>query len=182
MYFINRRSRPQITTGYTLDKCSAYLSAVAARCVDNSGSLFMHTACAALSQVKTPLWGHSGNGIPSISPICAQARRTFTQVIHTVVHSNIDKQFSLPVKSVPLRKARKSTARMEMSPGEGVHGEDGAESATSCTGCWTTSSMATSGRCRAWMTAWRSDEGGPTGLPPLPGVPAGHGKARQPPR
>ena len=29
-------------------------------------------------------------------------------------------------------------------------------SATCCTGCWTTSSTATSTRCRAWMTAWRS--------------------------
>ena len=29
-------------------------------------------------------------------------------------------------------------------------------SATCCTGCWTTSSMASSRRSRAWMTAWRS--------------------------
>jgi len=40
------------------------------------------------SQVKTPLRGRPGNGLPSLSPMCAQARARFTQVIHTVMHSN----------------------------------------------------------------------------------------------
>ncbi len=41
----------------------------------------------ALSQVKAHLGARPGNTIPSISPICAQARRRFTQLIHMIVHS-----------------------------------------------------------------------------------------------
>ena len=40
------------------------------------------------SQVKTRLGGQPGNGLPSLSPMCAQDRCRFTQVIHTVMHSN----------------------------------------------------------------------------------------------
>ncbi len=47
----------------------------------------MHRAWIALSQVKALLRTRPGNTIPSISPMCAQARRRFTQVIHMVVHS-----------------------------------------------------------------------------------------------
>ena len=32
--------------------------------------------------------GRPGNGLPSLSPMCAQAGPRFTQVIHTVMHSN----------------------------------------------------------------------------------------------
>ena len=46
------------------------------------------------SQVKAPLKERTGNGLPSISPKCAQARRRFTQVIHNVVHSKTDMKFS----------------------------------------------------------------------------------------
>ena len=37
-----------------------------------------------------------GNTIPSISPIRAQARGRFAQVIHMVVHSKAGKKFSCP--------------------------------------------------------------------------------------
>ena len=47
----------------------------------------MHRAWIAPSQLKTLLRARPGNTIPSISPMCAQARRPFTQVIHMVVHS-----------------------------------------------------------------------------------------------
>jgi hypothetical protein len=46
--------------------------------------------------VKTLLPARPGNGIPSISPMCAQARRRFTQVIHMVVHSKARTTFSCP--------------------------------------------------------------------------------------
>jgi hypothetical protein len=59
------------------------------------------------SQVKAPVMALPGNGIPSISPMCAQARRRFTQVIHMVVHSKTcntfacqtgrQQRFSMPV-------------------------------------------------------------------------------------
>jgi hypothetical protein len=53
--FIYRRSRPRITTGFTCDKRSAYLSGFAAWRVDNSGSAFMHRAQTVSPQVKSML-------------------------------------------------------------------------------------------------------------------------------
>ena len=50
----------------------------------------------ALSQVKALLRARPGNGIPSISPMRAQARRRFAQVIHMVVHSKAGNTFSCP--------------------------------------------------------------------------------------
>ena len=49
------------------------------------------------SQVKALLRRRPGNGLPSLSPMCAQARSRFTQVIHTVMHSNPDKNRGLTV-------------------------------------------------------------------------------------
>ena len=83
---IYRRSRPRITTRYTYDKRSAYLSPIAAWHVDNSGFLCMHRMRLALSQVKALLWLRPGSVIPSISTMCAQARRRCAQVIHMFVH------------------------------------------------------------------------------------------------
>lgn len=60
----------------------------------NSDSFSVHRAWIALSQVKAPLQARPGNTIPSISPMCAQARRRFTQVIHMVVHSKARNTFS----------------------------------------------------------------------------------------
>jgi hypothetical protein len=54
----------------------------------------MHRVSIALSQVKALLWARPGNGIPSISPMCAQDRRRFAQVIHMVVHSKACNTFS----------------------------------------------------------------------------------------
>jgi len=92
--FIHRRFRLRITAGYICGKRSAHLCAVAAWCVDNSGSFSVHKAWIALSQVKALLRARPGNTIPSISPMCAQARRRFTQVIHMVVHSKAGNTFS----------------------------------------------------------------------------------------
>ena len=50
----------------------------------------------ALSQVKAILRARPGNTIPSISPMCAQVRRRFTQVIHMVVHSKACKHVLVP--------------------------------------------------------------------------------------
>ena len=50
----------------------------------------------ALSQVKALLRARPGNGIPSISPIRAQARGRFAQVIHMVVHSKAGNTFCWP--------------------------------------------------------------------------------------
>ena len=47
-----------------------------------------------LSQVNALLRARPGNTIPSISPMCAQARRRFTQVMHMVMHSKADNTFS----------------------------------------------------------------------------------------
>ena len=55
--------------------------------MDNSGFFSMHRARAVLSQVKALSWARPGDTIPSLSPMCAQAWRRFTQVIHMVVHS-----------------------------------------------------------------------------------------------
>jgi hypothetical protein len=44
--------------------------------------------------VKALLGARPGNTIPSISPMCAQARRRFTQAIHMVVHSKACNTFS----------------------------------------------------------------------------------------
>ena len=46
---------------------------------------------------QDPVRGQPGNGLPSLSPMCAQARSRFTQVIHTVMHSNPDKNRGLTV-------------------------------------------------------------------------------------
>jgi hypothetical protein len=54
----------------------------------------VHRARIALSQVTALLWARPGNTIPSISPMCAQAPRRFTQVIHMVVHSTARNTFS----------------------------------------------------------------------------------------
>ena len=92
--FIHRRFRPRITAGYTCGKRSAYLCAIAAWRVDSFSFFFVHRARIALSQVKTLLRARPGNTIPSISPMCAQARRPFAQVIHMVVHSKARNTFS----------------------------------------------------------------------------------------
>ncbi len=92
--FIDRRLRLRITAGYICGKRSAYLCAIAAWRVDNSGSFSVHRAWIALSQVKALLRPRPGNTIPSISPTCAQARRRFAQVIHMVVHSKACNTFS----------------------------------------------------------------------------------------
>ena len=44
--------------------------------------------------MKALLRARPGNTIPSISPMCAQARRRFTQVIHMVVHRKACNTFS----------------------------------------------------------------------------------------
>ena len=104
--FIDRRFRSGITAGYICGKRSAYLCAIAAWRVDNSRSFSVHRARIALSQVKALLRARPGNTIPSISPMCAQARRRFTQVIHMVVHRKACNTFSCRAgrqrSSVPL--------------------------------------------------------------------------------
>ena len=92
--FIDRRFRPRITAGYIRGKRSAYLCAIAAWRVDSFAFFSVHRARIALSQVKALLRARPGNTIPSISPMCAQARRRFTQVIHMVVHSKACNTFS----------------------------------------------------------------------------------------
>ena len=92
--FIDRRFRPGITAGYICGKRSAYLCAIAAWRVDSFAFFSVHRARIALSQVKALLRARPGNTIPSISPMCAQARRRFTQVIHMVVHSKACTTFS----------------------------------------------------------------------------------------
>src|SRR5271165_2822481 len=67
-----------------------------ARHVVNTHSFSMHRARMALSQVKALLRARPGNGILSISPMSAQARRRFAQVIHMVVHSKAGNTFSWP--------------------------------------------------------------------------------------
>jgi hypothetical protein len=62
--------------------------------VDSFAFFSVHRAWIALSQVKALLRARPGNTIPSISPLCAQARRRFTQVIHMVVHSKACNTFS----------------------------------------------------------------------------------------
>ena len=57
-------------------------------------SFSVHRVWIALSQVKALLWARPGNTIPSISPIRAQVRGHFAQVIHMVVHSKAGKKFS----------------------------------------------------------------------------------------
>jgi hypothetical protein len=64
--------------------------------VDNSVFFSVHKAWMALSQVKALLRARPGNTIPSISPMSAQARRRFAQVIHMVVHSKAGNTFSCP--------------------------------------------------------------------------------------
>jgi len=56
----------------------------------------VHMARIALSRVKALLRARPGNTIPSISPMCAQVRRRFTQVIHMVVHSKACKHVLVP--------------------------------------------------------------------------------------
>ena len=92
--FIDRRLRPRITAGYIYGKRSAHLCAIAAWRVDSFAFFSVHMAWFALSQVKAILRARPGNTIPSISPMCAQARRRFTQVIHMVVHSKACNTFS----------------------------------------------------------------------------------------
>ena len=87
-------SGPGITAGYICGKRSAYLCAIAAWRVDSFAFFSIHRARIALSQVKALLRARPGNTIPSISPMCAQARRRFTQVIHMVVHSKACNTFS----------------------------------------------------------------------------------------
>ena len=94
MGFIDRRFRPRITAGYICGKRSAYLCAIAAWRVDSFAFLSAHRARIALPQVNALLRARPGNTIPSISPMCAQARRRFTQVIHMVMHSKADNTFS----------------------------------------------------------------------------------------
>ena len=94
MGFIDRRFRPRITAGYICGKRSAYLCAIAAWRVDSFAFLSAHRAWIALSQVNALLPARPGNTIPSISPMCAQAWRRFTQVIHMVMHSTADNTFS----------------------------------------------------------------------------------------
>ena len=59
LVFINRQSRPRITTRFTYDKCSAYLFIVTVRRVDNYRFSFTHRARTAASQVRALLcpWG-----------------------------------------------------------------------------------------------------------------------------
>ena len=92
--FIDRRFRLRITAGYICGKRSAYLCAIAAWRVDSFAFLSVHRARIALPQVKALSRARPGNTIPSISPMCAQARRRFTQVIHMVMHSKADNTFS----------------------------------------------------------------------------------------
>ena len=92
--FIYRRFRPRITAGYICGKRSAYLCVIAAWRVDSFAFFSVHKAWIALSQVKALLRARPGNTIPSISPMCAQARRRFTQVIHMVMHSKACNTFS----------------------------------------------------------------------------------------
>jgi len=92
--FIDRRFRPRITAGYICGKRSAYLCAIAAWRVDSFAFFSVHSAWIVLSQVNALLRTRPGNTIPSISPMCAQAWRRFTQVIHMVMHSTADNTFS----------------------------------------------------------------------------------------
>ena len=96
MGFIDRRFRPRITAGYICGKRSAYLCAIAAWRVDSFALFSVHSTRIALSQVKALLRARPGNTIPSISPMCAQVRRRFTQVIHMVVHSKACKHVLVP--------------------------------------------------------------------------------------
>ena len=92
--FIYRRFRPRITAGYICGKRSAHLCAIAAWRVDSFAFFLIHRARIALSQVKALLRARPGHTIPSIPPMCAQARRRFTQVIHMVMHSKACNTFS----------------------------------------------------------------------------------------
>jgi len=92
--FIDRRFRPRITAGYICGKRSAHLCAIAAWRVDSFAFFSVHRAWIALSQLNALLPARPGNTIPSISPMCAQARRRFTKVIHMVMHSTSRNTFS----------------------------------------------------------------------------------------
>jgi hypothetical protein len=92
--FIDRRFRPRITAGYICGKRSAHLCAIAAWRVDSFAFFSVHRAWIALSQLNALLPARPGNTIPSISPMCAQAWRRFTQVIHMVMHSTARNTFS----------------------------------------------------------------------------------------
>src|SRR5215472_3842345 len=59
--FTNRRFRLRITAGFTYDKCSVYLWAIAAWHVDNFGPLFTHRMWIASSQVAALLCVSPGN-------------------------------------------------------------------------------------------------------------------------
>lgn len=62
--------------------------------MDSFAFLSAHRPWIALSQMSALLPARPGNTIPSISPMCAQAWRRFTQVIHMVMHSTADNTFS----------------------------------------------------------------------------------------
>jgi len=100
------RSRYRITTGYTCDKHSAYLSSIAARHVDNSGFLRMHKRGWRFPQVKAHPGVRPGSAIPSISTARAQAQCRCAQVIHIFVHSQ-QVCSPLPVPTGSSRSARR---------------------------------------------------------------------------
>ena len=109
--FIYRRFRPRITAGYICGKRSAYLCVIAAWRVDSFAFFSVHRAWIALSQVEALLRARPGNTIPSISPMCAQARRRFTQVIHMVMHSKACNTFSCRLAgSVPVGRCLREAA------------------------------------------------------------------------
>src|SRR5215470_7750250 len=59
---------------------------------------------------QDPDTGRTDNWLPSISPMCAQARCRFTQVIHTVVHNKTNEKFCCPRRPYPVEEARRCIA------------------------------------------------------------------------
>jgi hypothetical protein len=118
--FIYRRFRLRITAGYICGKRSAYLCAIAAWRVDSFAFFSVHRAWIALSQVTALLPARPAHTIPSISPMCAQARRRFTQVIHMVMHSKACNTFSCRAgRQRAGACARRPTPRTRIWPGPG---------------------------------------------------------------
>ena len=127
----------------------------------------MHRAWIALSQVKALLRTRPGTTIPSISPMCAQARRRFTQVIHMVVHS---------------KRARRSLARLAGRAGQraGAGVRRPARRMPDLAGAWMTSPKKAGTGCSP-HTPWHAQaaraQSPPTPVPP-PALPQPRAEAR----
>jgi hypothetical protein len=83
--------------------------------VENSSRLHMHRARSTLCHVKWFVAQWLGNGVPIISPVCTQARHGFTQVMHTVVHSEVANLSTGATR--PGRVARPSGERLSQPEG-----------------------------------------------------------------